>query len=226
MQLLTFDPEGDLLLLLSRISDAEIPDTYENQDDENTEDDRDTGKALKPTEELYPAEEIRMRVSSKHMKLASAVFKAMLREDNFKEGLELGSTGKAEISLPDDDPDAFAILLNIIHGRTRQVPRDVDLDLLSRISTLVDKYQLHEVVEIMSDRWISLLVSNIPEEFTDDLQAWLSISWVFEKPRIFREVTKIAERQSRGRVGEDRDDIPIPDRVLGKLFFLRIAQHK
>ncbi|PQE28305.1 BTB POZ domain-containing protein [Rutstroemia sp. NJR-2017a WRK4] len=214
MQLKTFDPEGDLLLVLSRVPDEEITQNHENQDNENTDDD--TRKTVKPMQELYSesAEEIRMLVSSKHMKLASPVFKAMLREDYFKEGLELGSTGTAEISLPDDDPDAFAILLNTIHGRTRQVPRDVDLDLLSRISTLVDKYQLHEVVEIMSDRWIALLESDIPEEFTYDLQAWLSISWVFEKPRIFREVTKIAERRGRGRVGEDRDDIPIPGRVL------------
>jgi hypothetical protein len=224
MQLKTFDPEGDLLLVLSHVSHEEITQNHENQDNEITDDDIE--KTLKPMqEELYSesVEEVRMLVSSKHMKLASPVFKAMLREDYFKEGLELGSTGTAEISLPDDDPDAFAILLNIIHGRTRQVPRDMDLDLLSRISTLVDKYQLHEVVEIMSDRWIALLESDIPEEFTDDLQAWLSISWVFEKPRIFREVTKIAERRGRGRVGEDRDDIPIPGRVLGKLLFLRMT---
>ncbi|KAM3075120.1 hypothetical protein ACMFMG_007422 [Clarireedia jacksonii] len=212
MQFLTFDPEGDLLLVLAQVSDADVTKEDKFQDNEIAGDD--TGKALNSTHELYPTEEIRMLVSSKHMKLASPVFKAMLRKGNFKEGLEFGSTGKAEISLPDDDPHAFAILINIIHGRTRQVPREVDLDLLSRISTLVDKYQIHEAVEIMSDRWISLLESTIPEEFTDDLQTWLSISWVFEKSRIFREVTKIAERQSRGRVGEDRDDIPIPDRVI------------
>ncbi|KAA8569359.1 hypothetical protein EYC84_001009 [Monilinia fructicola] len=63
----------------------------------------------------------------------------------------LAANGKAEISLPDDDSDAFAILI---------------------------------------------------------------ISWVFEKPKIFKKVTSIAEQQGKGRIGEDRDDIPIPNQVV------------
>lgn len=208
-----YDPDGDVVLLLTRV--IELGDSAKTKAES-----RDCSEESNSTDEpSASSEDVHMLVSSKHLCLASPVFKAMLQHNNFKEGRELASAGKIEISLPDDEPDAFSILMCVIHGRTRNVPREIDLDLLSRISTLVDKYQLHEVVEIMSDRWISLLEAELPEEFTDDLLPWLSISWVFEKPSIFKEVTRIAERQSNGKIGEDRDDIPIPNLVLGKIDF-------
>ncbi|KAF7908519.1 uncharacterized protein EAF01_004274 [Botrytis porri] len=221
-----YDPDGDLVLLLTRV--IGLGDTNEGK---NLGDSAKTKAGAQDysvenesmDEPSASREDVHMLVSSKHMCLASPVFKAMLQHNNFKEGRELASAGKIEIALPDDDPDAFAILMCIIHGRTRNVPREIDLDLLSRISTLVDKYQLHEVVEIMSDRWISLLEAELPEEFTDDFLPWLSISWVFEKPSIFKEVTRIAERQSNGKIGEDRDDIPIPNRVLDAIQARRLT---
>ncbi|KAF7920654.1 hypothetical protein BELL_0335g00090 [Botrytis elliptica] len=179
----TYDPDGDLVLLLTRV--VELGETNEGEnlgDSAKTKaESRDYSEENDSTDEPSAnSEDVHMLVSSKHMCLASPVFKAMLQHSNFKEGRELASVGKIEISLPDDDPDAFAVLM----------------------------------FEIMSDRWISLLEAELPEEFTDDLLPWLSISWVFEKPSIFKEVTRIAERQSNGKIGEDRDDIPIPNRVL------------
>ncbi|KAB8295026.1 hypothetical protein EYC80_006973 [Monilinia laxa] len=211
---LTCDPDGDLVLVLIR-----------ELEQEGTNEVAVSGEVAESlSKEVYMAsEDVHMLVSSRHMSLASPVFRAMFQRNNFKEGRELAANGKAEISLPDDGPDAFAILMCIIHGRNRSVPRRVDLDLLSRISTLVDKYQLHEVVEVMSDRWISQLEPELPEEFTDDLLPWLSISWIFEKPSVFKEVTRIAERQSNGRIGEDRDDIPIPNRVLDAIQERRVT---
>jgi hypothetical protein len=69
----------------------------------------------------------RMLVSSKHMTLASPIFKAMLRTGTFSEGQELARRGKAEINLPEDDPTAFTILLNVIHGHGSRLPFIVDL---------------------------------------------------------------------------------------------------
>lgn len=212
--LVTYDPDGDLVLVLTR--ELELEDAKEEADAAKLTKSSSNEALMEKLTASEPVEDVHMLVSSKHMTLASSVFRAMLQRNHFKEGRELAANGKAEISLPDDDPDAFAVLMCVVHGRTRSIPREVDLDLLSRISTLVDKYQLHEVVEIVSNRWISFLEAKLPEEFTDDLLPWLSISWVFEKPSIFKEVTRIVERQSDGRIGEDRDDIPIPSVVLCK----------
>ena len=81
------------------------------------------------------------------MTLASSVFKAMLN-GHFMEGRLLAEMGMVEVPLPDDDPTAFTILLDIIHGRGSRVPRKLNLTLLTDIAVLVDKYRLHEVVSI------------------------------------------------------------------------------
>jgi len=73
------------------------------------------------------------------MILASPVFTAMLKVD-YKEGSTLEQKGMVEIVLPDEEPDSFNILLNIIHGRTKKVPRRIDLVQLTKLSTLVGKH--------------------------------------------------------------------------------------
>jgi hypothetical protein len=127
MELQTFDPDGDLVLILCQHLGEQ-----ETQPDEDNEDTLGSSDEISPilTDDFAssntlvqyptcnlksdPAKEIRMLVSSRHLMLASPVFKAMLQHSNFKEGEELHSTGKVEVPLPDDDPDAFKILLDII----------------------------------------------------------------------------------------------------------------
>jgi hypothetical protein len=126
MGLQTFDPEGDLILLLIQHSEEE--DTYPDGDNDTlgssdeispilTDDFASSNTLVQypicnPKSE--PEKEIRMLVSSRHLMLVSPVFKAMLQHSNFKEGNELQTNGKVEVPLPDDDPDAFKILLDII----------------------------------------------------------------------------------------------------------------
>jgi hypothetical protein len=127
MELQTFDPEGDLILIL--IQQSEEEDTRPEGDTDDTlgssdeispilTDDFASSNTLVqyPTcnPKSEPEKEIRMLVSSRHLMLASPVFKAMLQHSNFKEGQELHVNGKVEIPLPDDDPEAFKILLDII----------------------------------------------------------------------------------------------------------------
>lgn len=91
---------------------------------------------------------VHMLVSSKILLMvASPVFKAMLLQGNFREGRELQTTGKLSLPLPDDNPDAMRILMDIIHYRNRQVAKKLLFRMLVHIAILVDKYQLLEVVE-------------------------------------------------------------------------------
>jgi hypothetical protein len=39
----------------------------------------------------------------------------------------LRSEGKVNVPLPGGDPDAFIVLLNVIHGRTREIPKKKNL---------------------------------------------------------------------------------------------------
>jgi hypothetical protein len=83
-----------------------------------------------------------VRVSSRHLVLASRTLKLLL-------------PNSPEWPLLDDEPNAVLILLSVIHGRYRNVPRNVDLATLTEIAILVDKYDLHEAVSVMKDQCLS-----------------------------------------------------------------------
>ncbi|KAF5869992.1 uncharacterized protein Bfra_010137 [Botrytis fragariae] len=230
----TIDPDGDLLLILNerkrdsvskrKIGGMEMVAT--------TVDDSGLGMRLSEMgNEIAEKEkeknkkelkEIHMLVSSKHMVLVSPVFKAMLQWSNFKEGYAMKAHGKVEVPLPDDDPDAMRILVDIVHCHHKDVPRKVKLGLLTHLAILVDKYRLHEAVQIYSDMWISQAKKKFPSSMAEDgievcLQ-WLCISWVFEKARDFTSLTRIFQQESTTSLAEMiRDsnwDIPVPSSVI------------
>lgn len=152
-----------------------------------------------------------MLVSSKHLCLASSYFRQMLK-GNWQEGATLSSHGYAKISLNECDPGATLILLNIIHGHTRSVPRHVDLKMLTKLAVLVDFYDCHETVEVFSDLWVDSLKGDIPTKLSKDLIRWLCISWVFQKAILFRDLTRIALRQSKGPI--KTLGLPIPSSIV------------
>ncbi|PVH85230.1 hypothetical protein DL98DRAFT_483721 [Cadophora sp. DSE1049] len=173
-----------------------------------------------------------MRASSKVLSMISPVFHRMLGPD-FKEGATLKAAQSVVIHLPDDDSDAMVILLNIIHGRTRQVPRKIDFenDLLTELATLVDYYQLYEVTELFSDTWLrdSTRGKRLWTEYRHSTALrWLWISWVFQDAPLFQDITKLMEGEgegdseyvdgaSSGESGlrqEYADRLPIPSAVL------------
>ncbi len=92
--------------------------------------------------------------------LASPVLKAMLQPGRFREGLQRNATDQLEVDLPDDDQSIMVIVLNIIHGRNRLVPKQADLEMMTKLAILVDKYKMVEVVvESFSDPWINDLLT-------------------------------------------------------------------
>ncbi|KAM5439740.1 hypothetical protein MferCBS31731_004150 [Microsporum ferrugineum] len=206
------DPDGEVSLLMTR---------YVQYSDES-----ECGEPRAPCEtaNVGPCEEdaagrvttnlpteITVCVSSRHLILASAVFRAMLQH-GFGESRVLRAAGSVKISLPDDDPDAFLIILNIIHGHLRQVPLEVDLQTFTQLAILVDKYELHERIEVFAGFWFDNLKPAIPECYTDEVPFWTCICWVFNKPEEFKRVTRLVLRQGRGTLlfGE----LPVPSLVV------------
>lgn len=193
------DPDGDIVLILTdEDQDSDPNSTY--TDDGNDPSQRET----------------RVRCSSKHLSLASPVFKAMF-SSNFKESAVLQSTGTLNVPLPDDDATPLLILLNIIHGQTKEIPQEMDLYMLTRIAIMVDKYRLQGLaVKIMSRIWIDHLYENKPLIWTENSRYWMFISWVFKHPIAFKFVTRIAERQSVCRIDETGEfHLPIPCLIVG-----------
>lgn len=241
-----FDPKGDVLLKLTRHcekeelhepdseassilgQDEEDPDTFPGSDNVSAQEDAvmDGEDTVLDTEKKSEAEQLKqpvhMRVSSRHLMLASRVFGAMLDDSKFREGATLHAEGSVEIELPDDDPDAFAIVLDIIHNRTREVPRKVTLHTLTQIAILVNKYEMLVAVEVFSDMWIRRLSKRgLPDNYTfwcEEVLSWLFISWVFEKPKIFKPMTKAIVQQAKLTVLPT--DLPIPHTLQGMFSLL------
>lgn len=140
--------------------------------------------------------QIKFLVSSKHLILASPVFSAMLLRPNFAKGLELQRSGHLDLPLFDDDPEALEIILNIIHGHPKNVPRLVDIQLLTKIAIIVDKYGTHEVMEHFSDLWIDQFVRSFAnmdilfqQRGISTILSMICISWVFKRGDHFAAAT-------------------------------------
>jgi hypothetical protein len=127
------------------------------------------------------------------MTVASPVFKALLK-GKFREAEEMRTKGFGRIDLLDDDPEAFEILLNLIHLNHAVIPVKVDLCLLVHLAILVDKYDLYKSTHIIKDIWIDnlLLEERIPIDSSRDLFAWIGILRIFKRPREFTISTRVA----------------------------------
>jgi len=156
--------------------------------------------------------EIRMRVSSRHLTLASTYFERMLRS-KWKEGHTLASNGSVSIPVMDCDPQSLMILMNIIHGHTRKVPRSVSLDMLARIAVLVDYFECAEAAELFTDTWIDHLKEPLPTTYGRSLILWTCVAWVFRKPAVFTRVTAVAQKQSYEPI--QTLGLPIPQNIVG-----------
>ena len=192
------DPDGDIFLLVG--SSACIVDDQSNID----------GSMSDKADE---SPDVRMRVSSKHLALSSRVFKSML-QPGFLHGDKLRSQGHAILSLPDDNPAATLILMNLIHGKIRKVPLKVDVGMLSQLAILVDKYELLEITEIIQTFWFKELEQSIPQELDEALFPWIGISWVFGKEEMFKQFAKVAMWECEGPL--EINTLPIPSSVLCK----------
>lgn len=161
------------------------------------------------------------RVSSKHMTLASPVFKAMLAPNVFQEGTILATTGKVTVPLPDDDIDAFTILLYIIHARNNLVPLNVSVQQLTDITILVDKYLLHDAVCWFVDMWFKnlnnegLCCSTSRVLSPRELTKWLWIAWVFQKKELYKDLTKLAVKGFPLSYNNATDSLFIPQKHIG-----------
>ncbi|KAF7912943.1 uncharacterized protein EAF01_001964 [Botrytis porri] len=169
--------------------------------------------------------------SSKHLGLASAVFRAMLRPNVYNEGTTLSHIGKVEIPLPEDDAEIMTTLVLLIHGRHQHPDCRpmVTFDVLGHAAILVDKYQMHEATNFRTAEWAHSYFRGNPiiSHRLDDLPLLLCITWVFDMGNEFRDTTRHIQYKTVGSVVDSVAsfyvDLPIPHSVIQKLDNVRRA---
>lgn len=160
---------------------------------------------------------VRIRVSSQHLVLASPYFKRNL-ESGMLESHTLGAEGRVNISMKDQNPEIMLIVMNIIHGRTRKVPRIIKLDLLTEIAILVDYLECHEAVEPFSDLWIKCFQNHQILICSKPFIQWICISIVFDRNDLLTKLTRAVLRQAKGPI--QTLGLPIPENAVGAWFIL------
>ncbi|RHZ59252.1 uncharacterized protein CDV56_104924 [Aspergillus thermomutatus] len=157
--------------------------------------------------------EVRVQVSSKHLSLASPVFHRMFR--SWRKETENAHTNKRiNINKEIWDPHVVSILMNLIHGHMRKVPRHVSLEELAKFGVLVEYFECHEIAEVFTDMWVDHLKEEIPFSSPGDTMRWIRISWVFRKPAEFRAATRLAVMETKGPLAAQT--LPIPRRILDR----------
>ncbi|KAH6991717.1 hypothetical protein EDB82DRAFT_544624 [Fusarium venenatum] len=177
--------------------------------------------SLQPYDENGNPNEIEFGVSTKQLYMASPVFDRMLK-GNFQES-KPDDEGLLEIRAQDWNARALLILLDIIHGHHRQVPRELDLDTVAHIALLVDYYDCLEIVEVFLDHWLvgipqwwlyewPMFSDYLARPFGEDEVLMLFIAWVFRRQKAFKNLTDCAIKTT---FNPPETPLPIPSQVLG-----------
>ncbi|KAF5978142.1 hypothetical protein FCOIX_6122 [Fusarium coicis] len=164
-----------------------------------------------------PGDEVYMRVSSRHLTLASRVFRTLIQgpwAETSSTSLHFGKPLR-QVTAEDWDAVALAIVLDIVHGRHGHVPRVVDLRLLTHIATIVDFYQCHEVVKIFSETWYKNVSTEFEDEYSRETLLWLSVSWVLPNQEVFDRAAQAILKHMDGRQLKT-DNLPLHE-VLPKI---------
>ncbi|PYH89032.1 hypothetical protein BO71DRAFT_403400 [Aspergillus ellipticus CBS 707.79] len=167
------------------------------------------------SEQDAPDKKTKIRVSSKHLAFASPRFQDMLESSD-------GEFGRIERDLLPagfDNLSAVLVLLNVIHGCARKVPRSLDPETLCMVAMLAEHYECLEAVEVYFENWVRNIEDRVPRVYTDDLSIWLYIAWTFKHQMLFKHVTRIAVRESTGPV--PTLDLPIPKKLIEHIETLR-----
>lgn len=136
----------------------------------------------------------RFQVNSNSLCLASPVFRAMLGSNShFKEATALEARAKnpasppVEITLADDDPNALALVLRIIHHQNNSLPKTLSEDQLYEVAIICDKYDLRHALMLWLDQ-------SFPPSIREDgiVKAYkgLFMAYAFARPELFRQLSK------------------------------------
>ncbi|PTB63510.1 hypothetical protein BBK36DRAFT_1126953 [Trichoderma citrinoviride] len=190
------DPKGDTLLILHN---PDAPFAAQNSRFSV----RGVRAAVKP--------EVRMRLSSRHLTLASAYFEKMLAND-WKETTPEGDYSYV-VKAEDWDEEALLIMMNIIHGRTAKLPMAMNLETLAKICALVDYYQCHEALKFFNQLWLGRIDRR---SYTGrDLLLRLSVACVFPDRTKFQNLTMSLIKESKWPI--ESLGLPIPQSVIDAL---------
>ncbi|KAK5654016.1 hypothetical protein OQA88_7693 [Cercophora sp. LCS_1] len=142
---------------------------------------------------------LRIKVSSKHLVLASDVFRKKLH--HFSRNTSVQPDGRIHLYTSQRfDPHAAAIVLNAVHAKGYKMPKTVELETLAQVALFADTFGLVEAVSVYAELWVLKLQNQFPETYGRDLILWIYISHVFRLDEPFKAATRVAAVYSDGPI--------------------------
>ena len=119
-------------------------------------------------------------VSCAALRLASPVWNTMLDpHGHFTE-----SRG-GELSLTDDDPTAFLILMRVAHMQFNQLDVAISYETLLSLARICDKYDTVTLIRPWVDQWLEPYASQAPSKSYHGFEGLAFIAWTIGKPELF-----------------------------------------
>lgn len=91
------------------------------------------------------------------------------------------------IPLPDDDPEALLLLLQIAHLKFGAIPRTLSFEMLLKLAVLCDKYDVAALVRPYLEGWVEGVKESVNQP---GHEGWLFIAWTFGLAGTFTRVAK------------------------------------
>ncbi|KAM0254895.1 hypothetical protein ACHAQJ_006332 [Trichoderma viride] len=149
-------------------------------------------------------QEVRMQVSSKHLKRA-AYFRNLAAGD-WGDGRRSETGYDYTVTVEGWDEQALYAVVCVLHGLQENLPREVDLEMLGKMAVIADHFQCREILQ--NGSWMKLL----PAVYGRDLLLTFFSSWVIREIRAFGVLSNIIMLHSRGRMHSL--DLPIPNYII------------
>lgn len=191
----------------AEISDDSIALNYESTAIASAPEDADEGASVEvavsaddtnvPNSVEPEEDEVWYYVSQRHLVSASPTLDRMISGAVWKEGNRDESDGLYHVPAEDWDAEALLYVLQVLHLRNGQVPRTVSLEMLAKITVLIDFYECAEALQSFTERWVERLrvTSPVPSFLCRDLMLWMCIAWVLGLPQEFEQTTTVAMRR-------------------------------
>ncbi|CEI68118.1 unnamed protein product [Fusarium venenatum] len=190
------DPEGDTLLILA--INQKIPASTDSSE-----------KVAVKTEKHFLCSKKHLTFAShRAARVFSSNFKESSKQDDGLYHWDFGSAFNLE---------AFQIVLNVIHGKSRAVPRSLGTDVLAEIASVVDDLECSDAILIFGYMWLMPfgIFYHLPKTMDKTLAQLILISFVFESTNLFCNSTEAAIRHSSNIVPSF--DLPIRTDIINRI---------
>lgn len=154
------------------------------------------------------------KVLASIMRMHSPSWDAMLRPDG-----SFAENGSNDVRFPDDDANAFEVVLNVLHGHPDLVPNTFTLEALYDLAILCDEYFVVTPIRpiISNERLPAGPDPQLEERYRVPLLCtWLTIGWVFGLEAQFKEHLMATIHHV---IRPSTQDHPLVPRTLAPLVF-------